>query len=133
MSAVLCYVEGPWAYFTTRDLDKQWGDDWNDAPYEHNAGEPYEPYRDDQEHWEIHKIAFEGPYETPAEKYSSYSPYSVEAINNKEIAWLSAEHYTINWPNGRPEPIFAGDTMEEFIQKMQAAGGKVYTLLKEEL
>lgn len=41
--AVLCYVDGPWAYFTTQPLAKQWGDDWNDAPYEHNAGEPYEP------------------------------------------------------------------------------------------
>ena len=40
---ILCYVDEPWAYFTTQDLDKQWGDDWNDAPYEHNAGTPYEP------------------------------------------------------------------------------------------
>ena len=40
---VLCYVEGNWAYFTTKDLDKQWGDDWDDAPYEHNAGTPYGP------------------------------------------------------------------------------------------
>ena len=42
-SAVLCYVDSPWAYFTTRPLEKQWGDDWNDAPYEHNAGTPYTP------------------------------------------------------------------------------------------
>ena len=40
---VLCYVYGPWAYFTSRPLSEQWGDDWNDAPYEHNAGEPYGP------------------------------------------------------------------------------------------
>lgn len=39
---VLCYVCGPWAYFTTRPLADQWGDDWDDAPYEHNAGTPYE-------------------------------------------------------------------------------------------
>ena len=30
-------------YYTTNSLDKQWGDDWNDSPYEHNAGIPYEP------------------------------------------------------------------------------------------
>lgn len=41
--AVPCYVEGNRAWFTTQSLDKQWGDDWNDAPYEHNAGRPYEP------------------------------------------------------------------------------------------
>jgi hypothetical protein len=40
---VLCYVDGPWAYFTTQPLREQWGDDWSDAPYEHNAGPPYEP------------------------------------------------------------------------------------------
>jgi hypothetical protein len=42
-NAVLCYLDENWAYFTTQDLDKQWGDDWNDAPYEHNAGPPYLP------------------------------------------------------------------------------------------
>lgn len=30
--AVLCYVDGNCAYFTTQPLDQQWGDDWNDAP-----------------------------------------------------------------------------------------------------
>lgn len=39
----LCYVSGPFAYFTSKELSEQWGDDWNDAPYEHNAGEPYAP------------------------------------------------------------------------------------------
>ena len=34
----LCYIENDNAYFTTNDLMKQWGDDWNDALYEHNAG-----------------------------------------------------------------------------------------------
>jgi hypothetical protein len=38
----LCYVNGPFAYFTTKEVSEQWGDDWNDAPYEHNAGKPYE-------------------------------------------------------------------------------------------
>jgi hypothetical protein len=39
----LCYVKGNWAYFTSRPLSEQTGDDWNDAPYEHNAGTPYGP------------------------------------------------------------------------------------------
>jgi hypothetical protein len=25
----LCYVEDSWAYFTTQDVTKQWGDDWD--------------------------------------------------------------------------------------------------------
>ena len=43
MTYKLCYIEKNFAYFTTQDLEKQWGDDWDDAPYEHNAGTPYEP------------------------------------------------------------------------------------------
>ena len=43
------YVEGKkekWAFFTPM-FERQWGDDWNDAPYEHNAGYPYDDYRDE--------------------------------------------------------------------------------------
>ena len=40
---VLCYVDEPWAFFTTQELSKQWGDDWDHSPYEHNAEEPYGP------------------------------------------------------------------------------------------
>lgn len=29
------------AYFTTQPIAEAWGDDWDDAPYEHNAGPPY--------------------------------------------------------------------------------------------
>lgn len=42
-AGTLCYVDGNRAYFTTQPLDQQWGDDWDDAPYEHNAGTPYTP------------------------------------------------------------------------------------------
>ena len=28
-------------WFTTQPADLQWGDDWNDAPWQHNAGNPY--------------------------------------------------------------------------------------------
>ena len=37
----LCYVDGNKAWFTN-NFEKQWGDDWNDRPYEHNAGLPYD-------------------------------------------------------------------------------------------
>ena len=46
----LCYVDSDeyfdapmTLYFTElEDVTEQWGDDWDDAPYEHNAGTPYE-------------------------------------------------------------------------------------------
>ena len=46
----LCYVDSSeyqaepmTLYFTELDdVTKQWGDDWDDVPYEHNSGTPYE-------------------------------------------------------------------------------------------
>ena len=40
---VLCMVDYGQVYFTTQDLALQHGDDWGNAPYEHNAGDPYKP------------------------------------------------------------------------------------------
>ena len=83
--AKLCFVDDNFAYFTTRELSKQWGDDWDDAPYEHNAGYPYEPAQQDLKkgiNWSIIKIAFEGPFLLPCSGCCN-SPFSVEAINKK--------------------------------------------------
>lgn len=38
---ILCYVEGNFAYFTSKPLEETSGDDWDDAPYEHNAEPPF--------------------------------------------------------------------------------------------
>ena len=44
----LCYVDQEDEYssittlYFTNDMEKQWGDDWDDAPYEHNSESPYE-------------------------------------------------------------------------------------------
>ena len=54
----LCYLENNIMYFTS-DIENQWGDDWDDRPYEHNAGTPYET------HTTVKKIAFIGYYSEP--------------------------------------------------------------------
>ena len=132
----LCYIANNFAYFTTQDLDKQWGDDWNDAPYEHNAGAPYEPsiryYADGRKEkferdwnedgtpkWEILKVAFDTRWyvETPAETAGSNSMYSVQMINNKLIPWL------VKYPD---KELFAGASVEEFITFIEECGGTVY-------
>lgn len=63
--AALCYIEEPFAYFTTLSLEEQWGDDWNDAPTEHNSGPPYVPHESQFSegiYWEVYRIAYEAPY-----------------------------------------------------------------------
>lgn len=123
MTLKLCYIDSVWAYFTTKDLDKQWGDDWNDAPYEHNAGAPYE-----EQPYEIVKVAFEAPMETPAELANLNSRYSVESINKGHIPWLTPSRY------GAPDevkPIYAGTDLPNFIDLIRKAGGTVYHPLDE--
>jgi hypothetical protein len=130
MSGVLCYVEGAFAYFTTQPLEKQWGDDWNDAPYEHNAGRPYE-WREDYDgkngkpRWEITKVAFESPLETPSDMGGINSGWSVEQINAKETAWLTDPAYGQRPRITRPV-VWAGVTIDEFIRLIETEGGTVY-------
>lgn len=122
----LCYVKGPWAYFTSIEVTKQWGDDWDDAPYEHNAGEPYDDHVDPEKRnhvpHEVMKVAWEGPYETPADRAGSNSPWSVQAINRGDIAWLIPSR----WEKTSAEPIHAGTLLGDFIRKVREAGGVVY-------
>jgi hypothetical protein len=138
----LCYIDKHnTAYFTTQDLDKQTGDDWNDRPYEHNAGPPYLPtvyhYADgrkdyDDRHWnedgtpkwEIYTLKFDKyDMQTPADKHYN-SMYSVDMINAGAIAWLTG------WdPETKKDvAILAGASIEEFKQKVRQCGGKIYIL-----
>lgn len=121
MKLKLCFIddEKDCAYFTEKEVTEQWGDDWDDAPYEHNAGTPYEyDYsQPEQPKITIKKLYFELPdyYRVPRSGYLN-SPYSVEEINKGVIAWLWTDNFK----------IFAGTTMEEFIKIIQENGGKVY-------
>jgi hypothetical protein len=132
----LCYIENNFAYFTTQDLDKQWGDDWDDAPYEHNAGTPYAPHiryfadgrtekipeywnEDGTPKWEIMKIAFYCPTaETPAQMAYGNSKYSVQQINKGMIPWLTSRpHCTCK---------YAGASIDSFVFFIEECGGEVF-------
>lgn len=124
----LCYVDDNWAWFTTAPLDKQWGDDWNDVPYEHNAGNPYAWREGSSEpRYELIKVAWEGPFESPCENQTN-SPYSVLSINRGDVAWLRPDY----WGNEeKAKPIPAGVDIETFRSLIQSAGGKVYELAEK--
>ena len=123
----LCYVDDNILYFTD-DFKHCWGDDFDDAPYEHNAGEPYESryYKEDlgwtdeqcTEHGatNIRKIAFDfyDGYNIQEPKDGHYnSPYSVQAINKKAVPWLY---------NEEAGALFAGATMAEAKRWLKKAG-----------
>lgn len=131
----LCFIddERNCAYFTEKEVTEQWGDDWDDVPYEHNAGTPYENDYDQPEQGvkngmgiypkiKIVKVFFELPnyYNTPHTGYTN-SPFSVEMINKGVVAWLWTDDFK----------LFAGTTMNDFIETIQKNGGKVYLELKK--
>ena len=124
---VLCFVKNNRAYFTTKELSKQWGDDWNDAPYEHNAGLPYEPYGKEVGQWEIIDVLFESTLVDPGERAYCNSVYSVEDINAGAVAWLS----TPTWSSDPKIAIPAGTTIPEFKRLIRQSGGKIFVEEKE--
>lgn len=68
------------------------GDDWDDAPYEHNGSEPYD--RTDKKPLKTKTIIVEG-YLLKAPNYNHLnSPYSIDDINHSNrIPWLEIETF----------------------------------------
>lgn len=126
----LCYIDENKAWFTN-NFEEQWGDDWDDAPYEHNAGEPYDNWSELIEDnkdiwkrkWKHHQIKHKVLYfetndwstQLPCDSYLN-SPFSVEDINKQEVAWVHTDKFD----------IFAGITYENFIDIIEHNGGKIY-------
>lgn len=118
--AILCYLSDGFAYFTDQPLDKQWGDDWDDAPYSCNAGTPYEHGGQC-----ITKIAFET--DMAENKYLPGCDMSVEQINKRCSPWLSADSYS-DVPREQWQ-VWAGVTLSDFIKTIQSRGGVIYVPL----
>lgn len=114
-NAVLCMVKGDTMYFTTQEIERQWGDDWDDAPWQHNAGNPYTPiataasFNKDTGQWETRLYTVNPDGSIPWSVYSCYwagpfySPsldaewgtserarkfYSAEQLNAGVLPWL---------------------------------------------
>ena len=110
----LCYVRDNIMYFTD-NFENQVGDDWNDTPYDCNAGEPYEWNDKEDAEWNKHHghLRYIGFYSW----YTSVMvtgclgapynvPYSVDAINNRAIPWLYTDE---------AGGLMAGATMDEAV------------------
>ena len=114
VQAQLCYVELPFVWFTT-DFEGQWGDDWDDIPYECNAGRPYSPKFIGRD-YELFRVAvFPNPYNhqlfLPADVHYN-SPWSVMDINNGLVPWLRLTN--LEWDSPTIVTIMAGTTYTEF-------------------
>lgn len=118
----LCYIYDRKCYFTD-SFDSQWGDDWNDAPYDCNAGEPY------SHNGESHKILFFDlpEWRAPCDFFysNSHENYvSVRDINEKKVPWITCENR-----DGTKDGLYAGATLKEFARFIKKHGGIVYKLI----
>lgn len=115
----LCYISGQWAWFTTAELKDQWGDDWNDYPYEHNAGSPYE-WREGRDipEYSLLEIAWKGPFDPPCD----WCEVCVQDINQGDVAWLRTSPYY----SGTHVAIHAGESILGFIEKVCLGGGQIF-------
>lgn len=109
-------------------LKSNGGDDWNDRPYECNAGEPYDSWSElieDNEdifkrkynHHPIkHKILYFEVYDWTDQRPCDMGNYSVEDINKQAVAWVHTNEFN----------ILAGTTYENFIDIIEKHRGKIY-------
>ena len=119
------YIPGKqeyYAYFTPIPLDKQWGDDWDDRPYECNAETPYDDYYENDGGKgvrigiEIIRVPFyfhyDGGWEVkfPKDWGGDNSPFSVQDINAGAVAWI--------FDRRSKAAINAGCTPYEFFERL---------------
>jgi hypothetical protein len=120
----LCYVEGGFAWFTTLPVTgegAQWGDDWDDAPYQHNAGNPYGCDDRQERRWTLRVVGFRGCHMGMQEPMDGHT-ISVEEINRGSVPWLKP------WTRDDEDDVtvWAGCSLTEFVAKIQRAGGTVF-------
>lgn len=116
----LCYIDEHKAWFTS-NWEKQWGDDWNDSPYECNAGDPYNEYYEEGKKYKIDLkcLYFDMPNDGawgifPCDR----GKWSVEDINKGAVAWIYDEYIDLVIP--------AKTEINEFIEKIESKGGTIY-------
>lgn len=125
------YIEGVqeyYAYFTPLDLDEQWGDDWDDCPYEYNAEAPYDSKyeeKDENGNWKEYEIIKVPFYVDSCKAYfpkewgrDGNSPFCVRDINSGAVAWIY--HAGGERKSGKGSvAIYAGTNPFDFIKKLK--------------
>ena len=122
-----CKIKGNMVRLYLGKNGKQWGDDWNDKPYEHNAGRVYDEY--------VEKIAdisikFEYEVNEPADfaKDSNSEFRREDFIKGKIYAFT-----VINPENNSSIMIYFGEKFEDIVKRLNKikAGYSVYIPILE--
>lgn len=99
-------------YYGEDDCNDYWGDDWDDAPYEHNAGGVYNKYIKGY-------VEFAFPLDfaitEPADCYCN-SPYSKEDMKNRKIPCITIS-------NGNELNLYFEDDADSTFKAISGFGG----------
>lgn len=106
-------------FFLTNDetkLKESWGDDWDDAPYDCNAGEVYDRYFD-----KIVDIAFDGDMSVlePCDGYRTDCRYSKDDMKKRNVPCIvvgedsGMDDFSVYVGAADVERIYFGDTLKE--------------------
>lgn len=99
-------------YLGEDNCNDYWGDDWDDAPYEHNAGQVYKRYTQGY-------VEFVFPLKySVCEACNGYfnSPFSKEDMMNRKVPCLTI--------STEPEiKIYFGDNIDEISKQITELGG----------
>lgn len=115
----LCYFKDNFAYFTS-DFENQTGDDWNDAPFDSNAGTPY-----DHKGTIVFKIALYGDFSSAQDDQYS-RPTSVDDINKGFMPWI-----VNGWNSDTTWAILGGTSYLEFLKHCDLYKLNCYVCQKE--
>ena len=120
----LCYVDrlddfgAIKLWFSDLDVSNVWGDDWDDKPYEHNAGEPYDVIDSEIINKYIKIIIELNDKELLLPCSGTInSNFSVEDINiRKQIPWLRNNKFN----------LWAGTSLEETLKILKTLDIEIY-------
>lgn len=112
-------------YLGKKDLKDYWGDDWNDIPYEHNAGTVYDEFISGY-------IDMAWPYDSCVMEPCNgccNSAYSKNMFKKREVPVIAVRHIDGEPPNSWEyerftdfitnvsEKIYLGDSAETLLEK----------------
>lgn len=112
--------------FYVGENGKQWGDDWNDAPYEHNAGTVYSEYV-------VRHVDYSIPFDLYVHEPSDdgiNSQYSKEDFIARKVAPITIE--SSEWGGKVLHSIHFGDDVDETLSKLRDVAAKEQLRLKSD-
>lgn len=112
------YGNGFGLYLGADDCEDYWGDDWDDAPYEHNAGEVYQRYRQGY-------VEFTFPLKySVCEACNGYfnSPFSKEDMKNRKVPCLTISTEMSDCTEIKFK-IYFGDNIDDISKQITELGG----------